>query len=93
MTNTPMTQYTSELFLELWEKSRDDVEGCNAGCTTQEHYFGYLVWQASQAQQAQVIAELREQIQRLGEMANICTYSELSEVCSYCNCKRKVKGK
>ena len=48
---------------------------------------------ASQAQQASVIAELRQSIERLGEMASICTYNELGKVCSTCNCKRKVKGK
>ena len=45
--------------------------------------------EASQAQQAQVIAELRKEINHLGNIANVCTYNALGEICSYCNCKRK----
>ena len=35
------------LFHELYELSKNDMAGMNAGRTTQEHYFGYLCWQAA----------------------------------------------
>lgn len=50
-------------------------------------------WEASQAQQASLIENLRQEIKQLGEISDICTYNSLGNVCSNCRCKRKVKGK
>ena len=79
MTNTPMT--SREAF-EKWLEQGFSDPARNA--------IAWKAWQASQAQQAIVIAELRQSIERLGEMANICIYNELGKVCSTCNCKRAI---
>ena len=76
---------------EEWLKTDEGVVKFGMNLSDDYKQFAWEGWQASQAQQAHTIAELREQIQRLGEMANICTYNELKKVCSTCNCKRKGK--
>jgi hypothetical protein len=46
---TSLKKYNS-IFHDLMDESKNDINGCNAGCTTQEHYFGCLCWQACEAQ-------------------------------------------
>lgn len=54
-----------------------------------------LLTQYGQGCAAAAIADMRPQINALkasiaqiGEMANVCTYNDIKEVCSYCRCKR-----
>ena len=37
------------------------------------------------------IKTLEEDVEELGEMADCCVYNKLNRVCSYCQCKRKIK--
>jgi hypothetical protein len=46
---TSLKKYNS-IFHDLMDESKNDINGCNAGCTTQEHYLGYLCWQTCEAQ-------------------------------------------
>lgn len=39
------------------------------------------------------VAELEEEVERLGDMSNICTYSSTKKVCSTCKCPRLNKTK
>jgi hypothetical protein len=62
------------LFHELWENSKNDKMGIAVGCTTREHYFGYLCWQAAtQASEAKLLA-LQVQNEKMREANRWCPF-------------------
>lgn len=58
------------LFHELYELSKNDMVGMNAGRTTQERYFGYLCWQAATKASEAKLASQDTEIARLRELLN-----------------------